>query len=294
MQDSVASQTENVEQIQKRAQTMNLETIESKTSAQSIFESVGDTLKQAVDESRSVEKINELTSNILVIASETNLLALNASIEAARAGEAGKGFAVVADEIRVLADNSRETANDIQDISQLVTDAVDKLANEATKMLEFVNGDVIRDYDNFVKIASRYEQDAREIQSILKEFSNQSTDIADTMNVMNRGLCDITRTVEENTDGISGVAEDVTVLVEAIATIKEESDFELELTWLEEHTEPYDLGESEFYLAFRTDDFEAAHKLHEEMGCICYENKEMGIYFITDPDGYWLEIVPTR
>lgn len=224
MQDSVASQTENVEQIQKRAQTMNLETIESKNSAQIIFESVGDTLKQAVDESRSVEKINELTGNILVIASQTNLLALNASIEAARAGEAGKGFAVVADEIRVLADNSRETANDIQNISRLVTDAVDKLANEATRMLEYVNGDVIRDYDNFVKIASQYEQDAREIQSILKEFSNQSTDIADTMNVMNRGLCDITRTVEENTNGISSVAEDVTVLVGAIATIKEESD----------------------------------------------------------------------
>lgn len=74
----------------------------------------------------------------------------------------------------------------------------------------------------------------------------------------------------------------------------EESDFELELTWLEEHTGPYDLGECEFHLAFRTDDYEAAHKLHEEMGCICYENKEMGIYFITDPDGYWLEIVPTR
>ena len=74
----------------------------------------------------------------------------------------------------------------------------------------------------------------------------------------------------------------------------EESDFELELTWLQEHNEPYDLGECEFHLAFRTDDYEAAHKLHEEMGCICYENKEIGIYFITDPDGYWLEIVPTR
>ena len=72
------------------------------------------------------------------------------------------------------------------------------------------------------------------------------------------------------------------------------SDFELELTWLEEHPQPYDLGECEFHLAFRTDDYEAAHRLHEEMGCICYENPAMGIYFITDPDGYWLEIVPTR
>lgn len=70
--------------------------------------------------------------------------------------------------------------------------------------------------------------------------------------------------------------------------------FELELTWLRDRKEPYNLGDEEFHLAFRTDDFEAAHKLHSEMNCICYENPEMGIYFIKDPDGYWLEIVPAR
>lgn len=74
----------------------------------------------------------------------------------------------------------------------------------------------------------------------------------------------------------------------------DESDFELELTWLQDHPQPYDLGECEFHLAFRTDDYEAAHKLHEEMGCICFENPAMGIYFIADPDGYWLEIVPRK
>lgn len=70
------------------------------------------------------------------------------------------------------------------------------------------------------------------------------------------------------------------------------SDFELELTWLKEHPQPYDLGECEFHLAFKADDFDSAHKKHEEMGCICFENPEMGIYFIEDPDGYWLEILP--
>ena len=72
------------------------------------------------------------------------------------------------------------------------------------------------------------------------------------------------------------------------------SEFELELTWLKDHPQPYDIGEEEFHLAFRTDDFEAAHKLHEEMGCICFENPTMGIYFIQDPDNYWLEIIPPR
>ena len=68
----------------------------------------------------------------------------------------------------------------------------------------------------------------------------------------------------------------------------------LELTWLRDHPQAYDIGEEEFHLAFRVDDFAAAHALHSEMGCICFENDAMGIYFIQDPDGYWLEIVPTR
>ena len=74
----------------------------------------------------------------------------------------------------------------------------------------------------------------------------------------------------------------------------EQTDFLLELTWLRDHPQPYDLGECEFHLAFQADDFEAAHKKHREMDCICFENPTMGIYFIEDPDGYWLEIVPTR
>ena len=72
------------------------------------------------------------------------------------------------------------------------------------------------------------------------------------------------------------------------------SEFTLELTWLRDFDRAYNLGDCEFHLAFRTDDFEAAHKLHEEMGCICFENPSMGIYFISDPDGYWLEIVPEK
>lgn len=74
----------------------------------------------------------------------------------------------------------------------------------------------------------------------------------------------------------------------------ETTDFLLELTWLKDRDNPYDLGDDEFHLAFRTDHFEEAHALHKEMGCICYENEQMGIYFIEDPDGYWLEIVPVR
>ena len=68
----------------------------------------------------------------------------------------------------------------------------------------------------------------------------------------------------------------------------------LELTWMKEMDRPYDLGDNEFHLAFKVDDYEAAHKRHAEMGCIYYENAEMGIYFVTDPDGYWLEVIPEK
>ena len=87
-------------------------------------------------------------------------------------------------------------------------------------------------------------------------------------------------------------AEDGSFIIVYIGS--EDNDFEIELTWLRDHPQKYDIGEEEFHLAFRTDDYEAAHKLHEEMGCICFENPSMGIYFIQDPDGYWLEIIPTR
>ncbi|OUN23397.1 VOC family protein [Pseudoflavonifractor sp. An85] len=73
-----------------------------------------------------------------------------------------------------------------------------------------------------------------------------------------------------------------------------QTEFQLELTWLRDRTEPYNLGECEFHLAFVTDDYDGLHARHQEMGCICYENPAMGIYFITDPDGYWIEIVPQK
>lgn len=72
------------------------------------------------------------------------------------------------------------------------------------------------------------------------------------------------------------------------------TDFQLELTYLCDRTEPYDLGEQEFHLAFVAEDMEKAHALHEKMGCICFENSQMGIYFVEDPDGYWIEVIPPR
>ncbi len=223
MTQGAAEGAENVKDIKNRAQQMQQQTVESKSAAIDMFREVGTSLSEAVQESRSVEKINELTGNILDIASQTNLLALNASIEAARAGDAGRGFAVVAEEIRKLAENSSNIANDIQSISELVTAAVEKLSGHATKMLDFVQTDVIRDYDSFVDIVNQYEKDAEEMRVIFAEFSENAVNIANTMDIMNTGINDISITVEESAKGVSGVAEDAGSLVAAISQIQEES-----------------------------------------------------------------------
>ena len=114
----------------------------------------------------------------------------------------------------------------------------------------------------------------------------------------NYNVCDLQRSLDfyEKALGLHekrrSVAKDGSNIIVYIGN--DESEFELELTWLRDMDRPYDLGDEEFHLAFRTPDFEEAHRLHEEMGCICFENHERGIYFIQDPDGYWLEILPVR
>ena len=146
-----------------------------------VVQNIESALESAVEESKSVSKIQELTSGILQIAGQTNLLALNASIEAARAGEAGKGFAVVADEIRVLADNSQQAASGIQEISVLVINAVNKLVNNANEMLQFMEGNVIKDYDSFVEIMNQYQKDTKNLNDLMAGFATDASELVEAV-----------------------------------------------------------------------------------------------------------------
>ena len=188
------------------------------------FDGIHKDVAEAVEASKSVNEIEKLTENILNIAAQTNLLALNASIEAARAGEAGRGFAVVADEIRQLADSSRETANNIQEISGKVIEAVNNLSANATEMIRFVDEKVTLDYDNFVKIIGNYDADTDQASNTFNEFAVKSKDSLGTMNDMNEGINNISITIEESAKGVTNVAQEISQLVTAISAITVQAD----------------------------------------------------------------------
>lgn len=224
MNASVNDGVSLVQDIKERATTMRQSTIESKENAGQTISQIREALQAALEDSRSAQKINEMTQEILSITSQTNLLSLNASIEAARAGEAGRGFAVVADEIRGLADSSAEAASNIQNISGLVTEAVEKLAKNAEKMLEFVDEKVMKDYDSFVEIVQQYKEDADSVDEILSNVAANTEDISQTMDGMSSGINDISTVVEDNAKGITNVADNAVALVESMVEIQRETE----------------------------------------------------------------------
>lgn len=181
-------------------------------------------LNDAIRESSSVEQINGLTNEILSISSQTNLLALNASIEAARAGEAGKGFAVVADEIRQLADSSRATANSIQAINGVVTNAVQNLAGNATNLVEYVNQSILPEFEEFVQSGVEYRENATYIENVMDEFSVKTDELKQTMNEIALAINTITTAIEEGAKGVTGAAESTQGLVENIESISNRMD----------------------------------------------------------------------
>lgn len=193
----------------------------SKTESEEITSALKADLATSMEESKSVNAIQGLTEEILSIASQTNLLALNASIEAARAGEAGRGFAVVAEEIRQLADNSRNTANSIQQISNEVTSAVESMAETAEKLMQFVVTRVLDNYDQFVVAAGEYLKDADNIWDTMVAFDRNARELVDSMQNMNKVMDSISESMGEERSRVEALTETINGVASNMAEIQE-------------------------------------------------------------------------
>lgn len=176
-------------------------------------------LSSAIEDSKSVDKVNSLTNDILSISGQTDLLALNASIEAARAGTAGRGFMVVAEEIRLLAEDSKAAANRIQDINRVVTDAVHNLARNADNLVLYLNESILPELDNFVQSGVQYRENASYIENVMNEFTDKTDRLKQTMDEIASSISSITQAIDEGAKGVNGAAQSTQVLVHDMETI---------------------------------------------------------------------------
>ena len=215
------SGTKFAEEIRNRAEELRKLAQNSRATADGMIKEFDVSLNASIEDSRQIEKIGNLTADILSIASKTNLLALNASIEAARAGEAGKGFAVVADEIRMLADSSKQTAGNIQQISAGVVAAVMTLAENAGSLVKFINERVMPDYEILERTGEQYLNDSITVDRMMGEMRESMENIGGMMRTVAESNENIASNVRESAQGVGGVVDNTAALAENMKGIVE-------------------------------------------------------------------------
>ncbi|MBY7025328.1 MULTISPECIES: methyl-accepting chemotaxis protein [Clostridium] len=197
---------DNAKEISKRANTTKENVVISKNKANDIFITTKGKLEEAIESSNVVNQINILSDSIMKITEQTNLLALNAAIEAARAGESGKGFSVVAEEIRKLAEQSKQTVLEIQDVTGKVTGSVNNLSGSANELLKFVSTDIDEDYKTMLKVADLYNEDAKAVGYIVTEFNDIAQELMYAMKNIMQSIEEVSQASEQGAIGTAGIA----------------------------------------------------------------------------------------
>ena len=211
------------QEMESRASGANDAAAEGQKNANIETEKMAASLNEKIAKSKSVEKIEVLTSNIIEITEQTNLLALNASIEAARAGEAGRGFAVVADEIGKLAGNSADAAAKIRQVSAEVIQAVDELAKGSQQMIEFVRNSTEEGFGGLVATSENYATDANAMRAMMEQFAQTAEELRSTMDGIRESISAVNIAVEESAKGIAGVSESSVQLTGNVNDIQSEA-----------------------------------------------------------------------
>lgn len=211
-------------EISKKANELKDNAISSQANAHSIRLDIDKAMKEAIEKSKEVERINQLANAILDISSQTNLLALNAAIEAARAGEAGKGFSVVADEIRKLAESSKTTVNEIQNTIKIVFEAVNSLAENSKRTLEYIDTHAVDGYGKLVRTGEDYNKDSVFIEELVTDLSATSEELLASVKNVADAMDEISRANNEGAAGTSEIAEKITNITIKANEVKFESE----------------------------------------------------------------------
>lgn len=222
---------EAAKNIKQRAEDLKVKALTSNEKAKTIYDETHGNMVQSIEKTKSIDQIRILSDAILSISDQTNLLSLNAAIEAARAGEAGKGFSVVAEEVRKLAEDSKKAAGEIQEVTKMVIESVDSLVLESKNMLQFIDSNVLKDYETLVHTGEQYSNDANYVDNLVSDFSNTAERLNESITSIVHMINEVNVAADEGANGSTDIAQrtiDITnkvreILVQAELT-KESSD----------------------------------------------------------------------
>ncbi len=217
-------------EMEKRADELGNNAVVNRKNTAEVVHGIVIELKKAIENSSSVEKINELTGEILNVSGKTNLLALNAGIEAARAGESGKGFAVLADQIRQLAESTKAAANKIQKTNETVVLSVKELVKGSNSIIQYVNETILPDYDGFVSIGEQYKNDSVYINDTMQQFAESAFQLKKRMQEMDITMQNIMKIMEDSSQGVVAVTVSTNSLVEQMTNISDKMEANKKVT----------------------------------------------------------------